>query len=52
MSDFVESLRRLYFDRRFKETTPNALWDKGKISRNEFDYSGGGKETRNVHDPD
>ena len=48
MSDFVESLRRLYL----KESTLNALWHKGKISRNEFDYIVGGKETSNVHDPD
>ena len=51
MSDFVESLRRLYLDR-LKESTLNALWHKGKISRNEFDYIVGGKETSNVHDPD
>ena len=52
MSDFVESLLRLYLDRRLKEATLNALWHKGKISRNEFDYIVGGKETSNVHDPD
>lgn len=45
MSDFVESLRRLYLNRRLKEATLNALWHKGKISRNEFDYIVGGKET-------
>lgn len=43
MSDFVESLRRLYLDCRLKEATLNALWHKGKISRNEFDYIVGGK---------
>lgn len=32
MSDFVESLRRLYLDRRLKEATLNALWHKGKKS--------------------
>lgn len=30
MSDFVESLRRLYLDRRLKEATLNALWHKAK----------------------
>lgn len=52
MSDFVESLRRLYLGCRLKESTLNALWHKGKISRDEFDYIVSGKETSNVHNPD
>ena len=36
MSDFVESLRRLYLDRRLKEATLNALWHKGKLIAADF----------------
>lgn len=37
-SDFVESLKRLFINKKISEKTIRALLEKKKISKNEYDY--------------